>query len=129
MVATETIQAAVDRYLTVVDALDPDGYAAIFAPDAAFYDPPGQPPLIGREAIRQRVVRSFGSLRQAHTTVDHVFIAGDSVAYVYQSLLTGKNGRSVTIGGIDAFEINADGLIQVARFYWDPTPLRAMFQG
>lgn len=129
MVTKDMIQAAVDRYLAVVDALGPDGYAAIFAPDAAFYDPPGQPPLVGREAIRQRVVHSFGSLQQAQTTVDQVFIAGDSAAYAYQSLLTAKNGRSATIAGIDAFEFNGDGLIQVARFYWDPAPLRAMVQG
>lgn len=129
MVTKAMIQAAVDHYLEAVDSLDADGYAATFAIDAAFYDPPGQPPLVGREAIRQSVARSFGGLRQAHTTVIQVSIAGDSVAFAYQSLLTAKNGRSVTVAGIDTFEINADGLIQVARYYWDPAALRAAMQG
>ena len=129
MIDKDLIRAAVDRYLAAVDGLDPDAYAALFAPDAAFLDPPGQPALVGREAIRQRVMRSIGGLREAHTTVDQVFIAGDSAAYAYQSRLTAKNGRSATLAGIDAFEFNDEGLIQVARFYWDPTPLRALFQG
>lgn len=129
MVTKEMIQAAVDQYLVAVDSLDPDAYAATFAADAAFYDPPGHPPLVGREAIRQSVARSFGALRLARTTVAQVNIAGESVAFAYQSVLTARNGRTVTVAGIDTFEINAHGLIQVARFYWDPAPLRVALLG
>ncbi|WP_330238557.1 nuclear transport factor 2 family protein [Streptomyces sp. NBC_00525] len=99
---------------------DADGWAAVFSHGAVFHDPVGQPPLIGRRAIRQRIAsilpefRPFLGItpREAHMTADHVAVSWHAAAVT-------RGDRPVNWSGINIFHLDPDGLIDACSAYFD----------
>lgn len=60
---------------------------------------------------------------EMNATQDRVFISGNGAAVLYTAQFTAKNGRTASMQGIDIFEVNDQGKIQVIRYYLDPTPV------
>lgn len=128
MVSQKDIQGAINTYFAANNALDVDGFVDAFAPNASMYNNPGAPPITGQDAIRQVAQRFMAPYSQMNATQDRVFISGNGAAVVYTAQFTAKNGRTASVQGIDIFEVNDQGKIQVIRYYWDPTPLAAILR-
>ncbi len=94
-----------------------DAYVAVFAPDAVVHNPPGAPPSVGTAAICQTTQRLFAAYQEIWPTMDRVFIAGDGAAVLYTARFTTLDGRTSTGSGIDVFEVDDAGKIQVIRYY------------
>lgn len=129
MVAPGVIHSSVAAYFAATNSLDVEAYVNGFAPDGEMHSPPGSPPIAGHEAIRQMAQRLFAPYQAIRATIERVIVSGNGAAVVYTASFTAHNGRTATVEGIDVFEIYDDGKIKVARYYWDPTPLRALLQG
>ena len=110
-------------------AMDPEAYAATFAPDGVSYDPVGAAPTVGHDALRQFLTAILDAFDKVGLTEDHVFIAGNGAAVKWTGRGKGKNGRDVRFEGIDIFEFNDDGLIQTLRAYWNPAEVMMQLQG
>ncbi|MGW1743556.1 nuclear transport factor 2 family protein [Nocardia sp. NPDC001965] len=117
--------AAVMQFFTASQAGDADAWAEAFTLDGAFHDPVGDPPIVGRTAIRDfiaSVLPNFSPFlgltpREAH-------IVGDSVAVSWSGAAVTSSGTPVNWSGINVYDLHEDGLIREARAYFN----RAIFQ-
>ena len=128
MISQEVIRTAITNYFAVNNALDVEGFVNAFAADASIYNAGEVSPLTGRDAIRQVAEQSLLPFQEGSVAIERIFIVENGAAVFYKGHLTAKNGRRAEIEGIDVFEINAEGKIQVIRFYFDPAPVLALFQ-
>jgi steroid delta-isomerase len=129
MASNEAIQQAVTAYFGAIGRLGANAVAEAFAPNGVSNDPAGTPPHAGRDAVRQFMLGRLGAAEQLAFTADHIFVAGDTAAVKWTARLTAKNGRSVTVEGIDVFAVNDQGEIQTLDAYWDPAPVMTVLQG
>jgi steroid delta-isomerase len=124
----ETISRSIKAYFAAIRAMDTEAWVATFAPDAISYDPVGAPPTAGHDALRQFFGAILGAFDKVGLTEDQMFIAGNGAAVKWTGRGKGKNGREVRFEGIDIFELNEEGLIQVVRAYWNPAEVMMQLQ-
>jgi len=93
------------------------------------YRVPGEPPLEGREAIRQVYRELFGAVARFDGLPAHTYIQGNGVAVQYRGQLTATRGGTVAVEGIDNFALDEAGLITEIRYYWDPAAVYAVLRG
>jgi steroid Delta-isomerase len=120
---TTTIPKTIQNYFAATRAMDVDGYLAAFAPDAINYDPVGGEPLRGHEAMRQFFLGIAGLFEQVGLTEEFVTVAGNEVAVKWKGEGISKSGKAVVFEGIDIFELNAEGLVQTLKAYWNPSEM------
>jgi len=128
MVSQEVILKTIAAYFAANNALDVEGFVNVFAPDAALYNAGEVSPISGQEAVRQVAEQSLIPFQKMEVHIERTFIMGNGAAVFYTGSITAQNGRKAQAVGIDVFEINEDGKIQSIRFYFDPTPIAALFQ-
>lgn len=120
----EAIRSVVQDYFAATRSLDGEAWLATFAPDAVSYEP-GSPPLQGQAALGayfQQITQLFD---QVGLQEEFVSIQGNEAAVKWTGRGVSKSGREVTFAGIDIFEINDQGKIQVVKGYWDPAAMMA----
>jgi steroid Delta-isomerase len=122
----EIVADVTARYFAASREMDLDAWTDLFADDAVSEDPVGEPPNVGKAAIRQLLAGILGLFTKIGLFEDNVFIAGSSAAVKWTARGVGKNGRAVTFEGVDVMDVNAGGKIQSVRAYWDPAPLKAI---
>ncbi|NUS92293.1 MAG: nuclear transport factor 2 family protein [Nocardia sp.] len=117
--------AAVMQFFTASQSGDADSWADAFAADGIFHDPVGEPPIVGRPAIREfiaSVLPNFAPFlgltpREAHAVGNWVAVSWTGAA------VTGA-GSPVNWSGINIYDLDDNGRIREARAYFD----RAVFQ-
>jgi steroid delta-isomerase len=124
MATPETVRSVVDEYVAASNAGDREAVLALFAPDAVWYDPVGQPPHTGLDAIG-------AFYDQARTMADHiemkpsdVIVCGNEAAMVFEIHVTIGDGGMV-MDAIETFEVNDEGKIAGMKAFWDMTRARA----
>lgn len=100
MTARERILAVVDRHVAAVGAADADALAALYAPDAAFEDPAGSAPYVGREAIRAQFASVLTSPRR--TELLRVAVVGREAALLFRA--TSDDGISTEVFDVMSFD-------------------------
>jgi steroid Delta-isomerase len=118
-----TIPKTIQNYFAATRAMDVEGYLAAFAPDATNYDPVGGEPLKGHEAMRQFFLGIAGLFKSVGLTEEFVTVAGNEVAVKWKGEGISQNGKEVVFEGIDIFELNSEGLVQILRAYWNPSEM------
>ncbi|MEU6585598.1 nuclear transport factor 2 family protein [Nocardia sp. NPDC046763] len=116
--------AAVMQFFTASRSGDADAWAEAFAVDGVFHDPVGEPPIVGRAAIREfiaSVLPNFNPFlgltpREAHTV-------GNSVAVSWTGAAVTDTGTPVNWSGINVYDLDENRLIREARAYFN----RAIF--
>lgn len=122
--STKAIQTVVRDYFAATRSLDGEAWVATFAPDAVSYEP-GSPPLQGHTALRGFFQQIAGLFDRVGLHEEFMSIQGNEVAVKWTGRGVSKDGREVTFAGIDIFEINDQGKIQVIKGYWDPAAMMA----
>jgi steroid Delta-isomerase len=100
VISRERIRAVVDRHVATVGTADADALAALYAPDAAFEDPAGSAPYVGREAIRAQFASVLTSPRR--TELLRVAIVGNEVALLFRA--TSGDGTSTEVFDVMSFD-------------------------
>ncbi len=116
MTSRERIRAVVDRHVATVGTADADALAALYAPDAAFEDPAGSAPYVGREAIRAPFASVLTSPRR--TELLRVAIVGNEVALLFRA--TSGDGTSTEV--FDVMSFDKRGQIARMRAYSPAEP-------
>jgi ketosteroid isomerase-like protein len=116
----ELIEKTVAQYFDRIRALDAEGWVALFAEDAVTHDPVGGPPCRGRDDLRKFFNGISGLFESCDMRAEHTFISGNGAGVKWSARGVGKNGKTVTFEGIDAFVFNADGKIKEIWAYWNP---------
>ncbi|HWF20698.1 MAG TPA: SgcJ/EcaC family oxidoreductase [Acidimicrobiales bacterium] len=122
MPTADELRALVATYVSTMNTRDPDAIAALFVEDAVQADPVSSPPNIGRDAIRAFFTASIGASEGWTFSAPAVHTCGDQVAINFQ-IEVKSSDTTMTIGGIEVFTVNDDGLIASVNAYWDEADL------
>jgi steroid delta-isomerase len=119
----EQVRKVVDAYVDAYRRNDRQAVLDLFAPDAEFHDPVGQPAHVGHAGIG-----AFWD--QAHQLADRivleprdVVVCGTEAAMVLEIHATIGDGGMV-IDAVETFEIDDDGRIRRLKAYWDGSRAR-----
>lgn len=116
------LRARVADYVTAVNSRDAQAIAEQFTPDAVQADPVSNPPNVGREAIAAFFAGGIAASDSWRFEAKAVHTCGDHVAIDFQiDVLTA--GQTMTIDGIEIFDVGDDGLFSAANAYWDDADL------
>jgi len=118
----DELRALIATYVSTLNSRDPDAIAALFAEDAVQADPVSSPPNIGRDAIRAFFIGGIEASEGWTFSAPSVHTCGDHVAINFQ-IVVESSGTTMTIGGIEVFTVNGDGLIASVNAYWDEADL------
>jgi steroid Delta-isomerase len=122
MPTSDELRALIATYVSTLNRRDPDAIAALFAEDAVQADPASNPPNVGRDAICAFFTASIGGSEGWTFSAPTVHTCGDQVAFNFQ-IAVENSGTTMTIGGIEVFTVNDDGLIASVNAYWDEADL------
>lgn len=121
------IEQVVRDYFAAIRNGDPEAWIALFDEEGINYEP-GNPPLRDHAARRQFFEGLGRAFERLDISADEVFVTGNDAGVKWTARGRGRNGREVTFGGIDVFEVNPEGRIQRLMAYWDPAPVMAEVQ-
>ena len=124
MATPETVRSVVDEYVAASNAGDREAVLALFAPDAVWYDPVGQPPHIGVERISAFYDQTRTMADRIEMKPSDVIVCGNEAAMVFEIHVTLGDGGMV-MDAVETFEVNDDGKISGMKAYWDMTRARA----
>jgi steroid delta-isomerase len=119
----DKISRAVRAYFLAIRAMNAEAFANTFAEDGSTFDPEGSPPITGQEALREFLQSICKNFKSVALTEESVFVAGNGAAVKWTGHGTSMSGREVNFEGIDVFEINEDGKIQMLHAYWNPAEM------
>jgi steroid Delta-isomerase len=118
----DTLRTLVAGYVDAINARDPAAIAARFAEDARQADPASNPPNLGRAAIEAFFAASIEASESWTFTAKAVHTCASTVAIDFAiDVVTG--GATMTIDGIEVFQVGEDGLITAVDAYWDDADL------
>jgi steroid delta-isomerase len=125
----ETIHTLVQRYFAATRAMDVNAWLACFADDAVSHDPYGGRPVQGKDELRSFFLTVATAFKEIGFTEDFVTVVGNRSAVKFTARGIGHNGKAAACEGIDIFEFNDRGTIQIMWGYWDPAAMMAQLQG
>ena len=122
MPTPDELRNCINGYVSAINGRDPGAIAALFAEDAVQADPASNPPNVGRDAIQRFFADSIGASEAWTFTAKAVHTCAANVAIDFEiSLVAG--GSTMTIDGIEVFEVGDDGLARSVHAYWDEADL------
>ena len=123
----EHIRAVMERYAVLLQEADADALAMLFAEDAVLEDPVGQPPYVGRDAIRSFFETGFDAVGGGMNFVwdGPVRVAGVWGAAAATVKLENAP-QPFQVETLDVMEFRRDGLIVSATAYQGPTGMRLL---
>jgi steroid delta-isomerase len=100
---------------------DIDGVLELFADDVVFEDPVGQPPLVGKEALRRHLVLAVDS--KVHETPGAPVTSMDDRFVVTPTTVVVHAPTPMTFHIIGLVELGEDGLGHHVRAFWGMTDM------
>jgi steroid delta-isomerase len=129
MLSTEKVHTAIAQYFAAMRGDNKvEEIVACFAADCISQDPVDAPMLKGQAEVRQFFETILALFATIELTEEFVSVHGNEAAVKWKGQGMGKNGCEVIFEGIDWFEVNAEGKIQVIRGYWNPAAMLAKLQ-
>jgi steroid Delta-isomerase len=125
---SEQMHDAVDRYFSARNSLDPAACTACFTDDATVHDPYGATPIQGAAALREFFCGIANALQEFRVEAKSIYMSGDRAAVLFRRSGVGKNGKSVTVEGVNVFEFNHAGKISGLWSYWDAAAVLAQLK-
>jgi len=116
------LQTRVSEYVTAVNSRDAQAISEQFTVDAVQADPVSNPPNIGRDAIAAFFAAGIGASDTWRFEAKRVHTCGDHVAIDFQIEVV-TAGQTMTIDGIEVFDVGDNGLFTAAHAYWDDADL------
>ena len=130
------MEAAVYAYFQAVDALDPQHYANLFAPDGTLEDPVGTGLYHGRTQIAGALAAGLPIIGRLTPRVKDIFVAsGESTEAAVYWVITGytKQGKQLVVQGIGIFKFkpmqgNSPLQLESVREFYDPVQYLSQVQ-
>jgi steroid delta-isomerase len=114
----DELRHAVDRYVTTINARDPEAIAALFTEDAVQADPASSPPNVGRTAITTFFANGIAASEGWVFEAERIHTCATTVAIDFRITVSLGEG-SMVVSGIEVFESADDGRFTSAHAYWD----------
>lgn len=120
MPTSAEMQAAMRRYVELLNAGDLEGVLALYADDATVEDPVGNPPQRGKEAIRAFYTQAIASNAQLKITAPQRGSSGNAAAMALDVEVTMPGGPKMIIGVIEIMRFDEAGKVEAMQAYWGP---------
>lgn len=119
MPTTEQLKSAFDRHLACWNAMDREGWIALFDENVTFDDPVGVPTKRGLEAAARQWDASFTENQRWRLEARLVYYRGNEVAVVLRNV--GDVGdEHFDFETIEVWGLGDDGRFTTVRGYYDP---------
>lgn len=123
MLEPEKVRAVVDAYVDAYRHNDKDAVLALFAPDAVWHDPVGQPPHVGHDGIAAFWDQARALADSIVLVPRDIVVCGNEAAMVFAIEVTFGDG-GMSMDAVEIFELDDDGHIARLKAYWDMTRAR-----
>ncbi len=118
MATPEGIRAAVNAYIERSNENDKAAVVAMFAPDAMWYDPVGQPAHEGRTGVAEFWDQTRTMADRIEMKPRDVIVAGNEAALIMEIHAT-IGGNTMVMDCVETFAVDDDGLFSLVKAYWD----------
>ncbi len=118
MPTPDELRAAVATYVATINGRDPAAIAALFTEDAVQADPADQPPNVGREAITAFFAAGIAASDTWTFEATEVHTCGATAAITFRIAIA-MGETTMTVSGIEVFEMAEDGRFSSVRAFWD----------
>lgn len=106
-------------YAQRINAGDIDGVLDLFTDDIVFEDPVGQPPMVGKEALRRHLELAVEC--GTHEVPDPPMTSMDSSFVVTPTTVTVQRPRPMTFRIVGIVELDENGLGRRVQAFWGVT--------
>lgn len=118
-VETETVAAWLARYEAAWENRDADAAAAIFTPDARYYETPFAEPFVGQSGIREYWSGVTADQRDVDFQSSVVDVVGDlGIAQWSATFSLAASGAQVELNGVFLLRFAGDGRCAELREWW-----------
>ncbi len=126
-VSEDAVRAVVDAYVDSYRRNDKDACLALFAPDAVWHDPVGEPPHVGHEGIGAFWDQARALASSIELVPSDVIVCANQAAMVFEIHvnLGGDPPSTMVMDAVEVFVIGADGRIAELSAFWDMSRARA----
>ena len=123
MPSPEEITKLVQTYVDASNRNDKKTVVAMFASDAVWFDPVGQPPHVGHDGVSAFWDQTRTMADRIEMILDDVIAVGSEAAMRFRIRAT-IGGNVMEMDGIETFEVDEDGLFTRVKAYWDMAKAR-----
>jgi steroid Delta-isomerase len=129
MTTPDDVRRVVDDYVAANKRNDRAACLALFADDAVWHDPVGEPPHVGHEGIGAFWDQSRALADSIELIPSDVIVCANQAAMVFEIHATlgggaGNPSSTMIMDAVEIFELDDDGKIAVLRAYWDMSRAR-----
>jgi len=124
MIDPERVRAVVDAYVDAYGRNDKQACLDLFAPDAVWHDPVGEPPHVGHEGIGAFWDQSHSLAESIVLEPKDVIVCANQAAMVFEIHVTLAGGSTMIIDAVEVFVVDDDARIVGLSAYWDMSRAR-----
>ena len=123
MPTPEQVKAVAEEYVAASNANDKQAVLSIFAPNAVWFDPVGQPPHVGADGIGAFYDETRALADRIEMKLIDVTVCGAEAAMVLEIHVTIGESEMI-MDCVETLEVNDDAKISGMKAYWDMSRAR-----
>jgi steroid Delta-isomerase len=129
MTDPEEVRKVVDAYVDSYRRNDKQACIDLFAADAVWHDPVGEPPHVGHDGVGAFWDQARTMAESIELVPSDVIVCADQAAMVFEIHVTlpvpeGDPPTTLIMDAVEVFVLDGDGKISELRAYWDMSRAR-----
>lgn len=130
MTGPEEVRKVVDAYVDSYRRNDKQACIELFAADAVWHDPVGEPPHVGHEGVGAFWDQARALAKSIELVPSDVIVCANQAAMVFEIQVTldtpeGEPPAMMIMDAVEVFVLDDDGKISELRAYWDMSRARS----
>ena len=130
MTSPEEVRKVVDAYVDSYRRNDKQACIDLFAADAVWHDPVGEPPHVGHEGVGAFWDQARALAKSIELVPSDVIVCANQAAMVFEIQVTldtpeGEPAALMIMDAVEVFVLDDDGKISELRAYWDMSRARS----
>ena len=126
----DVVRRVVDAYVDSYRRNDKQACIDLFAADAIWHDPVGEPPHVGHEGVGAFWDQARVLVESIELVPSDVIVCANQAAMVFEIHVTlavpeGQPPAGMIMDAVEVFVIDDDGKISELRAYWDMSRARS----
>ena len=130
MTGPDDVRKVVDAYVDSYRRNDKQACIDLFAADAVWHDPVGEPPHVGHEGVGAFWDQARALAESIELVPSDVIVCANQAAMVFEIHVNlaapdGQPPTTMIMDAVEVFVIDDDGKISELRAYWDMSRARS----
>jgi steroid delta-isomerase len=124
MLEADRVRSVVEAYVDTYRRNDRQACIDLFAPDAVWHDPVGEPPHVGHEGIGAFWDQGRTLAESIVLEPKDIIVCANQAAMVFEINVNLAGGSGMTIDAVEIFVLDDDARIAQLSAYWDMSRAR-----